>query len=77
MGVAAVLMLAVGYVGMSLFQGMDPNVTAPMEATALRASVGEDFLLASTDPTTILLTGPTRGRVLNDPMLTAHSLWVP
>ena len=57
-GVAAILTLAVGYVCLSLLKSTDRNATAPTEAAAFRESVGDDSLLASTDPTMILLTGP-------------------
>ncbi len=68
-------MLAVGYTCMSFLHSTSPDVVAPMVATASPASAGGDSLLASTDAATILLTGPMRGRVLNDPMLTPHSSW--
>jgi len=74
-GIAAIVTLAVGYLSVSFLMGTDHHVTAPMEATATRASAGNDSLLASADPTTILLTGPMRWRVLNDPMLAPHSSW--
>lgn len=73
--IAAVLALAVGYMCISLREGTGRDATAPKEATAIRASGGDDSLLASTDPTTILLTGPTRLLVLNDPTLAPHSVW--
>ena len=76
-GVATLLMLAVGCLCVSLLKSTGPRATAPIAATALREPVGNDSLLASTDPATILLTGPMRWRVLNDPMLAPHSLWDP
>ncbi len=74
-GVAALLMVVVGYTCVGFLQSTGPDVAAPMTATVSPASSGGDSLLASTDATTILLTGPMRGRVLNDPMLTPHSSW--
>jgi len=57
------------------FRGMDRGAMEPIETTAVRESVEDDPLSASTDPATILLTGPMRLLVSNDPMLTPHSLW--
>ncbi len=74
-GVAALLVVALGYTCVSFLRSTGPDAAAPMAATASPASSGGDSLLASTDATTILLTGPMRGRVLNDPMLTPHSSW--
>jgi len=74
-GIAAVLALAVGYLCLSLLLRTRRDDTAPIVVTAVHQSIGDDSLLASTDPTTILLSGPMRWRVLNDPMLTPHSAW--
>ena len=74
-GVAAILMLAVGYLCLTSLKGTGPDAARPREATAIRDAVGHDSLLASVDPTMILLTGPMRLLILNDPMLTPHSLW--
>jgi hypothetical protein len=74
-GAAALLALAVGYLGLSSLQGTRPYAPAPRQAMALHASTGADALLASTDATTILLTGSARWLVLNDPLLAPHSLW--
>ncbi len=74
-GVAVILTLVVGYMGMSLLKGPGRNAGAPMAVMALSESAGGDSLLACTDPTMILLTGSARWLVLNDPMLTPHSPW--
>jgi hypothetical protein len=74
-GVAAVMVLAAAYLGTGLLKGPDRDAMAPMEATAVQGSVENDPLLASTDPATILLTGPARLLALNDPALAPHSLW--
>jgi hypothetical protein len=71
---AAVLMLIAGYVLVSLLTGTGREATAPIE-TRVAGSIEGDPLLASTDATTILLTGSARLLTLNDPMLKPHSLW--
>lgn len=74
-GVAAVLMLIAGYVCMGLLKDAGGNSTTPAETVAVREGVDNDPLLASTDPTTILLTGSMRLRVSNDPTLALRSVW--
>lgn len=74
-GAAAVLVLMAGYVGMSLLLAPARSATGPTEPPVTKASAESDPLLASTDPTTILMTGPMRLLALNDPMLTPHSWW--
>lgn len=71
----AVLMLATGCVCMILVNVVDRDATGPIETTAAHEPVEGDPLVASTDPTTILLRGPARLLVCNDPMLAPHSLW--
>ncbi len=72
---AAVFMLALGYIGMSLLDVRRRDAAGPVETAAVDESVKSDRLLASTDPMTIFLTGPARLVVSNDPMLAPHSLW--
>ncbi|MEN6424290.1 MAG: hypothetical protein ABFE13_02930 [Phycisphaerales bacterium] len=74
-GVAAGLVLAAGYLGMSLLGGTGRDAMEPIETTTVRESVEDDPLLASTDPATILMAGSMRLLVSNDPMLAPHSLW--
>jgi len=71
-GAAAVLVLVAGYVGISLLHGPDHNAA---ETTVSSEPTESDALLASTDPATILLTGPMRLLVSNDPTLAPHSVW--
>lgn len=74
-GIAALLLLAGGYVCIKALAGMGRDATSPREIAADHASGGSDSLLASTETTTILLTGPARWLALNDPALTPPSRW--
>lgn len=71
-GAAAVLVLIVGSVVMRPPDRPDRGATG---TTVAREPVENDALLASTDPTTILLTGSMQLLVANDPTLAPHSLW--
>jgi len=71
-GAAAVLVVVVGYVVMHPLDRPDQGAA---ETTAASEPAENDPLLASTDPTTILLTGSMRLRVSTDPTLAPHSLW--
>jgi hypothetical protein len=67
--------LVAGYLVMSLFHAPDRSATGPIKPPAAKESVESDPLLASTDPATILLTGPMRLLASNDPALAPHSVW--
>lgn len=71
----AIFMLVLGYAGTSLLDVADRDVAGPVGTAAVNESVESDRLLASTDPTTILLTGSARLLVSNDPTLAPHSRW--
>jgi len=74
-GAAAVLALAVGAVFVSLLNRMASDEIALIETPVADESIQNDALLTSTDPATILLTGPIRWLALNDPTLAPHSHW--
>ncbi len=74
-GVAAVLMLTVGYLCYTRFHMVGPGATRPSETPAAGESAADDALLASTDPGPILLTGRMRLLAANDPLLSPHSVW--
>ncbi len=74
-GVAAALVLTGVYACMSLLRGTHRDAIPPTETAAVQESVEDDLLLASTDPTTILLTGSMQLLVSNDSTLAPHSLW--
>jgi hypothetical protein len=74
-GVAAALILVVGYLGYLRVHTVGPEATRPSEIPTTGEFAGDDGLLASTDPETILLSGPTRLLAANDPLLSPHSVW--
>jgi hypothetical protein len=74
-GVAAVLVLAVGFLCYWRFHAAGPGAIQPGKTPTVGQSVAADDLLASTDPETILLSGPMRLLAANDPLLSPHSVW--
>lgn len=70
-----IFMLVLGYAGVSLFHVTGRPAAKPVDTVAGEESVESDRLLASTDPATILLTGPARLLACNDPTLAPHSPW--